>query len=104
MRAARRHSGLWTSVSPVNATVIRRGGGVVVVLEEVELGDVEGVLDVVEAIVDDTVDDTGVVDAVVTGAVDDLAGAAPRRTADTSTVAHAAATDMSSSAAKRTRI
>lgn len=75
-----------------------------VVLEEVELVDVEGGLDVVEAIVDDTVDDTVVVDAVVTGAVDDLAGVAPRRTADTSAVAHAAATDVSSSAAKRARI
>ena len=33
LNAARRHSGLCTSVSPVNAIVIRRGGGTVVVLD-----------------------------------------------------------------------
>jgi hypothetical protein len=86
----------------VNATVIRRGGGIVVVV--VVLVDVEAVLDVVGAIVDGTVDDTGVVDAAVTSTVDGLAGVGARRTADTSTAAHATASDMSSRAATRARI
>jgi hypothetical protein len=84
----------------VNAIVIRRGGAVVVV-------DVVVVDEVVDVDVDVAVvvDVEVVVDAVVTSAVADLSGAdSPRRTADTSTVAHEATSKTPSSAATRRRM
>ena len=84
---------------------MRRGGAIGVVLDEVEVVDDDVLLDdglvgeIVAAVVE-VVEVVEVVGGVVTSAVTDLSAAGSRRTTDTSTVAHAASSDTTRSAAR----